>query len=165
MDRQTVAPDHQQPNGTSTDDTPGDLLSRQFVRAMLDDARFTDEYLDALEARIVALEELVATRGLNRLRATRRLPRPCAPQCVRSPGGHSPRPASRPYLACGKSANCCVAAGSLTHAAERLGSGVRSPAVRNANRRLIVQSVVTTGRLFGSWPAGNQSSAIFICTL
>jgi hypothetical protein len=69
MDSQTTALNHQQSNATPTDD----VLSRQFMRAILDDTRYTDEYLDALEARIVALEELVATRGLNRLRATRRL--------------------------------------------------------------------------------------------
>src|SRR5260370_15368205 len=38
-----------------------------FVRAVLDDARYTDSLMDALEARLVALEEVAAGRGVRRL--------------------------------------------------------------------------------------------------
>src|SRR5258708_8326703 len=38
-----------------------------FVRAVLDDARYTDSFMDALEARLGALEEVAAGRGVRRL--------------------------------------------------------------------------------------------------
>ncbi len=38
-----------------------------FVRAVLDDASYTDSLMDALEARLVALEEVAAGRGVRRL--------------------------------------------------------------------------------------------------
>src|SRR5258708_39571934 len=38
-----------------------------FVRAVLDDARYTDSLMDALETRLVALEEVAAGRGVRRL--------------------------------------------------------------------------------------------------
>lgn len=38
-----------------------------FVRAVLDDASYTDSLMDSLEARLVALEEVAAGRGPRRL--------------------------------------------------------------------------------------------------
>ena len=46
-----------------------------FVRAVLDDARYTDSILDLLEARLVALEEVAAARGVRRLALASRLGR------------------------------------------------------------------------------------------
>jgi hypothetical protein len=46
-----------------------------FVRAVLDDARYTDSILDLLEARLVALEEVAAARGVRRLALAARLGR------------------------------------------------------------------------------------------
>ena len=42
---------------------------------MLDDARYTDSLMDALEARLVALEEIAAARGFRRLAVASRLRR------------------------------------------------------------------------------------------
>ncbi len=52
---------HEQDTGNSRALPPG------FVRAVLDDARYTDSLMDALEARLVALEEVAAGRGVRRL--------------------------------------------------------------------------------------------------
>lgn len=46
-----------------------------FVRAMLDDARYTDSFIDALEERLVALEEVAAARGIRHITAALRLRR------------------------------------------------------------------------------------------
>jgi hypothetical protein len=46
-----------------------------FVQAVLDDARYTDSILDLLEARLVALEEVAAARGVRRLALAARLGR------------------------------------------------------------------------------------------
>ena len=46
-----------------------------FVRAVLDDARYTDSLLDLLEARLVALEEVAAARGVRRQALATRLGR------------------------------------------------------------------------------------------
>jgi len=46
-----------------------------FVRAVLDDARYTDSLLNLLEARLVALEEIAAARGVRRLVLASRLGR------------------------------------------------------------------------------------------
>lgn len=53
----------------------GDALPPGFVRAVLDDARYTDLLMDALEARVVALEEVAAARGIRHLKAAWRLGR------------------------------------------------------------------------------------------
>ena len=45
----------------------GDRLPPGFVRAVVNDSRLTDMLMDALEARVVALEEVAAARGLRRL--------------------------------------------------------------------------------------------------
>jgi len=52
-----------------------DALPPGFVRAVLDDAKMTDALMDALEARIIALEEVAAARGIRRLSAAWRLGR------------------------------------------------------------------------------------------
>jgi len=52
-----------------------EALPPGFVRAVLNDSRLTDMLMDALEARVVALEEVAAARGLRRLAAARRLRR------------------------------------------------------------------------------------------
>jgi hypothetical protein len=46
-----------------------------FVRAVLDDAKLTDALMDALETRIIALEEVAATRCIRRLSTAWRLAR------------------------------------------------------------------------------------------
>lgn len=53
----------------------GDTLPPGFVRAVLTDARYTDALMDALEARVTALEEVVAARGIRRLSTAWRLGR------------------------------------------------------------------------------------------
>jgi hypothetical protein len=53
----------------------GDTLPPGFVRAVLDDARLTDLLMDALEARVAALEEVAAARGIRRLSTAWRLGR------------------------------------------------------------------------------------------
>ena len=58
-----------------TGDARGDALPAGFVRAVLDDARYTDSLMDALEARVVALEEVAAARGIRRLSTAWRLGR------------------------------------------------------------------------------------------
>jgi hypothetical protein len=50
-------------------------VSQKFVRSTLEEARMNDALIDALEARIVALEEVVAARGIRRLWAAWRLGR------------------------------------------------------------------------------------------
>lgn len=52
-------------NGQSDGDSGA--LPPGFVRAVLDDASYTDSLMDALEARLVALEEVAAGRGVRRL--------------------------------------------------------------------------------------------------
>jgi hypothetical protein len=53
----------------------GDALPPGFVRAVLDDSRYTDLLMDALEARVIALEEVAAARGIRRLSTAWRLGR------------------------------------------------------------------------------------------
>lgn len=53
----------------------GGALLPGFVRAMLEDARYTDSLMDALEERLVALEEIAAASGFRRLAAASRLGR------------------------------------------------------------------------------------------
>jgi hypothetical protein len=53
----------------------GDALPPGFVRAVLDDAKLTDALMEALEARVIALEEVAAARGIRRLSAAWRLGR------------------------------------------------------------------------------------------
>ena len=53
----------------------GDALPPGFVRAVLDDAKYTDALMEALEARVIALEEVAAARGIRRLSAAWRLGR------------------------------------------------------------------------------------------
>lgn len=53
----------------------GEALPPGFVRAVLDDARYTDLLMDALETRVVVLEEVAAARGIRRLTAAWRLGR------------------------------------------------------------------------------------------
>jgi hypothetical protein len=53
----------------------GDALPAGFVRAVLDDAKFTDALMEALEARVIALEEVAAARGIRRLIVSWRLGR------------------------------------------------------------------------------------------
>jgi hypothetical protein len=48
-------------------DRDSGTLPPGFVRAVLDDASYTDSLMDALEARLVALEEVAAGRGVRRL--------------------------------------------------------------------------------------------------
>ena len=50
-------------------------VPQEFVRATLEEARMNDALIDALEARVVALEEVIAARGMRRLRAAWRLGR------------------------------------------------------------------------------------------
>jgi hypothetical protein len=52
-----------------------DALPPGFVRAVLDDAKLTDALMEALEARVIALEEVAAARGIRRLSASWRLGR------------------------------------------------------------------------------------------
>jgi hypothetical protein len=52
-----------------------DALPPGFVRAVLDDAKLTDALMEALEARVIALEEVAAARGIRRLTASWRLGR------------------------------------------------------------------------------------------
>src|SRR5260370_36612968 len=47
----------------------GDALPPGVVRAVLDDAKLTDALMEALEARVIALEEVAAARGIRRLSA------------------------------------------------------------------------------------------------
>jgi hypothetical protein len=53
----------------------GDALPPGFVRAVLDDSKYTDELMEALEKRVIALEEVAAARGFRRLSAAWRLGR------------------------------------------------------------------------------------------
>ena len=53
----------------------GDVLPPGFVRAILEDVRLTDSMMDALEARVVALEEIASARGIRRMCASWRLGR------------------------------------------------------------------------------------------
>jgi hypothetical protein len=57
------------------DDWNSATLPPGFVRAVLDDARKTDSLLDALEERLIALEEVAAERGVRRLVSAWRLGR------------------------------------------------------------------------------------------
>ena len=50
-------------------------VPQEFIRATLEEARLNDEVMDALEARIVAIEQVVAARGIRRLLAVWRLGR------------------------------------------------------------------------------------------
>ena len=50
-------------------------VPHEFIRATLEEARLNDALIDALEARIVALEEAAAARGIGRLVAAWRLGR------------------------------------------------------------------------------------------
>ena len=52
-----------------------DALPPGFVRAVLDDAKLTDALMEALEVRVIALEEVAAARGIRRLSAAWRLGR------------------------------------------------------------------------------------------
>jgi hypothetical protein len=52
-----------------------DALPPGFVRAVLDDAKLTDALMEALEERVIALEEVAAARGVRRLTAAWRLRR------------------------------------------------------------------------------------------
>lgn len=62
--------------------------SQEFVRAALEEAGLNDALMDALEARVVALEEIAAARGVGRLRASSRL-RQALRASVRHVAGHS----------------------------------------------------------------------------
>jgi hypothetical protein len=53
----------------------GDALPPGFVRAVLNDAKYTDMLMDALEVRVIALEEVAAARGIGRLTTAWRLAR------------------------------------------------------------------------------------------
>jgi hypothetical protein len=65
-----------------------DALPPGFVRAVLDDASYTDALMEALEARVIALEEVAAARGIRRLSAAWRLGRKLRAS-VRHFPGHS----------------------------------------------------------------------------
>ncbi len=68
--------------------TAGDALPPGFVRAVLDETKFTDLAIDALEARVVALEQVAAARGIRHISAARRLGRSLRAS-VRNFAGHS----------------------------------------------------------------------------
>jgi hypothetical protein len=55
------------------DDRDAEALPPGFVRAVLDNARYTDSLMDALEAWVMALEEVAAARWAHRLVLTLRL--------------------------------------------------------------------------------------------
>lgn len=57
------------------DDENADVLPQGFVRAVLDNARYTDSLMDVLEARLMALEEVAAARWPHRLILASRLRR------------------------------------------------------------------------------------------
>lgn len=57
------------------DSAAGDVLPPGFVQAVLDDSRYTDLLMDALEATVVALEEVAAALGIRRLSVAWRLGR------------------------------------------------------------------------------------------
>lgn len=50
-------------------------LPQDFIRAVLDDVGLTDSLMDALEARVIALEEVAAAQGIRRLSLAWRLGR------------------------------------------------------------------------------------------
>jgi hypothetical protein len=54
---------------------PGGGLPAGFARMILEDSRLTDGAIDALETRVVALEEVAAARGIRRWLAALRLAR------------------------------------------------------------------------------------------
>jgi len=58
---------------THQDDHVGGEVPPGFVQAVLQDARYTDELMDALETRVAALEEIAAARGIRRLTVLSRL--------------------------------------------------------------------------------------------
>lgn len=62
-------------SANSGEDAGLGIVPPGFVRAMLDDARYTDSFIDALEERLVALEEVAAARGIRRITAALRLRR------------------------------------------------------------------------------------------
>src|SRR5258708_3063938 len=64
----------------------GDALPPGFVRAVLDDAKYTDALMEALEARVIALEEVAAARGIRRISAAWRLARNLPPSSRYFPG-------------------------------------------------------------------------------
>jgi hypothetical protein len=53
----------------------GDALPPGFVRAVLDDSKYADELMEALERRVIALEEVASARGIRRIGAAWRLGR------------------------------------------------------------------------------------------
>lgn len=57
----------------ATESVTGDGLPPWFVRAVLDDSKYTDLLMDALEARVAALDEVVAARGIWHLHTAWRL--------------------------------------------------------------------------------------------
>lgn len=69
-------------------DRDSGTLPPGFVRAVLDDASYTDSLMDALEARLVALEEVAAGRGVRRLILLWRLGRTLRAS-IRPYAGHS----------------------------------------------------------------------------
>jgi hypothetical protein len=66
----------------------GGALPPGFVRAVLDDSTYTDSLMDALEARLAALEEVAAGRGVRRLVLAWRLGRALRAS-IRPFAGHS----------------------------------------------------------------------------
>jgi hypothetical protein len=63
-----------------------DALPPGFVRAVLDDAKLTDALMEALEARVIALEEVAAARGIRHLSASWRLGRKLRASVQHFPG-------------------------------------------------------------------------------
>ena len=59
----------------SEEGVTGDALPLGFVRAVLDDSAYADELMEALERRVIALEEVASARGIRRLSAAWRLGR------------------------------------------------------------------------------------------
>ena len=55
--------------------TVTEVTQSEFIEAVLTDISLSDAIVDGLEERIVRLEELVASRGIRRLRVRRRLSR------------------------------------------------------------------------------------------
>ena len=70
----------------SAEGVTADALPPGFVRAVLDDAKLTDALMEALEARVIALEEVAAARGIRRLSAAWRLGRKLRASVQHFPG-------------------------------------------------------------------------------
>lgn len=61
-------------------------VPQEFIRATLEEARLNDEVIDALEARIVAIEQVMAARGIGRLIVFWRLGRSLRASVQHMPG-------------------------------------------------------------------------------